>query len=118
MADYTAEELIAVIDELTDARLTHYIRIRAVQPMISAQGTRFREVDRARVELLCNLSDCYGLDDDALSLVMSLLDEMHGLRGEVQALMQALAREPDDARRRISARIREVRTPDASPDRH
>lgn len=109
MARYTAEELIATIDELTAPRLTHYVEMRVLRPVMSEQGQTFREIDRARAALLCDLTEDYGLDDDALSLVMRLLDEAHGLRGEMQALMSALAEEPDDARQRVIARIRLVR---------
>ncbi|MFD1796248.1 hypothetical protein FQV27_01200 [Paracoccus aurantiacus] len=109
MARYTADELIAVIEDLTAPRLTHYVEMRAVRPVLSDGGESFREIDRARIQLLCHLTEDYGLDGDALSLVMQILDEMHGLRGEVQAMMTALAEEPDESRQRIAARIRHAR---------
>ncbi|WBU54661.1 hypothetical protein [Paracoccus sp. SCSIO 75233] len=109
MTRYTAEELIAAIEELTPPRLTHYVEMRMVQPVISDAGETYREVDRARVQLLCNLTEDYGLQDDALHMVMSVLDEMHGLRGEMQALMSALAEEPDETRERITVRVRRLR---------
>ncbi|MDO5603959.1 MAG: hypothetical protein Q4G25_02245 [Paracoccus sp. (in: a-proteobacteria)] len=109
MTRYTAEELIATIEELTAPRLSHYIEIQVIRPVLSEAGETYREIDRARLRLLCSLSDDYGLDGDALSLMMSLLDEMHGLRGEMRAVMAALAEEPDEARARITTRIRRVR---------
>ena len=109
MARYTADELIAVIEDLTAPRLTHYVEMRMVTPVISDHGESYREVDRARVQLLCTLTEDYGLQDDALHMVMSVLDEMHGLRGEVQALMAALAEEPDDTRERVTLRVRQRR---------
>ena len=111
MARYTAEELIAAIDDLTAARLTHYVELRVLRPVISDQGATFREIDRARASLLCDLSQDYGLDGDALLLVMRLLDEAHGLRGEMGALLSALAEEPDDSRQRVITRIRLSRDP-------
>ena len=111
MARYTAEDLIASIDDLTAPRLTHYVEMRVLRPVVSDQGETFREVDRARARLLCDLSEDYGLDGDALSLMMSTLDEMHGLRGEMQALMSALAEETDETRQRITLRIRQLRRP-------
>ena len=109
MARYTAEDLIASIDDLTAPRLTHYVEMRVLRPVVSDQGETFREVDRARARLLCDLSEDYGLDGDALSLVMQLLDETHGLRGEMRALIAALAEEPDEARQRVITRIRMAR---------
>ncbi len=109
MARYTAEELIAAVDDLTAPRLTHYVEMRVLRPVLSAEGETYREIDRARARLLCDLAQDYGLDGDALSLVMQLLDETHGLRGEMRTLMQALAEEPDEARQRVIARIRVAR---------
>lgn len=111
MARYTAAELIAAIEELTAPRLAHYVQLRMVMPVMSDAGESYREIDRARVQLLCNLSEDYGLDGDALTLMMTTLDEVHGLRGEMQALMSALAEETDDTRQRITMRIRQVRRP-------
>ncbi len=111
MARYTAAELIAAIEELTEPRLAHYVQLRMVLPVMSDAGESYREIDRARVQLLVNLTEDYGLDGDALSLMMSTLDEMHGLRGEMQALMSALAEETDETRQRITLRIRQLRRP-------
>ncbi|SDE64379.1 chaperone modulatory protein CbpM [Paracoccus isoporae] len=109
MTRYTADELIAAIEDLTRPRLTHYVEMRMVSPVISDHGETYREVDRARVQLLCSLTEDYGLRDDALHMVMTVLDEMHGMRGEMQALMAALAEEPDETRERVTLRIRQRR---------
>ena len=111
MARYTAEELIALIEDLTEPRLARYVALQVVRPVVSDAGDSYREIDRARVQLLCNLTEDYGLDGDALTLMMSVLDEMHGLRGEMQALMSALAEEPDETRQRVTLRIRQTRRP-------
>ncbi|MFV0408581.1 MAG: hypothetical protein ACK5LJ_02445 [Paracoccus sp. (in: a-proteobacteria)] len=110
MTYYTADDLIDAIEELTAPRLTRYIEMELVQPVLSDGGSHaYREIDRARVQLLSDLTTDYGLNDDALHMVMSILDEMHGLRGEMQLLMAALAEEPDDTRQRITLRIRTAR---------
>ncbi len=83
--------------------------MRVLRPVLSAEGETYREIDRARARLLCDLAQDYGLDGDALSLVMQLLDETHGLRGEMRTLMQALAEEPAAARPRVIARMRVAR---------
>ncbi|TKW68255.1 MAG: hypothetical protein DI616_03915 [Paracoccus denitrificans] len=111
MARYTAEELIEAIEELTAPRLARYVKLRMVVPVMSDAGESYREIDRARVQLLCNLTEDYGLDGDALSLMMNTLDEVHGLRGELRALMSALAEETDDTRQRVTLRIRQIRRP-------
>ena len=44
-----------------------------------------------------------------MTISSELLDEAHGLRGEMRTLISALAEEPDEARQRVIARIRVAR---------
>lgn len=110
MARYTAEQLISMIEELTESRLEYYIRQQMIRPVISDAGEIYHDVDYARAQLLCRLSEDYRLEGDALSLVLSVLDEMHGLRGDMMLLMSALAEEPDEIRRRITLRVRKTQS--------
>ena len=52
MARYTAEDLIASIDDMTAPRLTHYVELQVLRPVIADGGATFREVDHARARLL------------------------------------------------------------------
>lgn len=105
---YTEDEALAEISTLSRPLLVAFIRAQVIRPVHSEAGPLYREVDLARLQLLCDLAEVYTLDDDALQLVMSLIDQLHGVRGEMRALMQALAREPAETRARISGTIREI----------
>ena len=59
-------------------------------------GLVFRRMDLVRMELLCELSEAFELKDDALGVVISLIDQLHGARAELRAMLDALAREPDE----------------------
>lgn len=106
---YSADDLIAAIEDLTEPRLSRYVALRVIQPVLSDHGDQFRDLDLARARLLTELSEFYDLDDDSLQLVIRLVDEMHGLRGELETLIAAISQEPDDARSRFIARVRELR---------
>ena len=106
---YTEAETIAAIDDLTEPRLVAFIRARIVQPVQGEAGQRFREADLARLQLLCDLADNYDLHEDALGMVMSLLDQLNTMRGDMRALMSAVAAEPDEVRGRIHTTIRLTR---------
>lgn len=102
---YTETEIFARIDSLSAPRLQGWLRARIIRPVQSAQGNLYREVDIARLALLCDLEDSYHLDDEALALVMSLLDQAHELRAQMHCLIGALAHEPDEVRHRLREMI-------------
>ncbi|AUH33822.1 hypothetical protein [Paracoccus tegillarcae] len=106
---YTEAETIDAIDELTGERLVTFIRARIVQPVESEAGHIYREADLARLQLLCDLCETYELPEDSLSMVMSLVDQLNSMRGDMRALMQAVATEPDEVRTRIHTVIRQTR---------
>lgn len=106
---YSETEIIALIDDLTPPRLLAYRRARIVQPVETAEGPGYRDADLARLQLLCDLDDCFDLPEDALRMVMSLLDQLNTARGDMRALMQAVAAEPDEVRIRIHGSLRCIR---------
>lgn len=98
---YTEAQLYARIGTLTPPRLTAWLRARIVRPVQSEQGNLYREVDVARLALLCDLAEDYRLDEDGMQLVMSLLDQAHQLRSDMRLLLGALAQQPPDVRLRL-----------------
>lgn len=98
---YTEAEILARIDTLTAPRLTTWLRARIIRPVQSDRGNLYREIDLARLALLCDLAEDYHFDEDGLRLVMSLLDQANQLRAEMRLLLAALARESPDLRHRL-----------------
>ncbi len=98
---YTEAEVLARIETLTPPRLTAWLRARIVRPVQSEQGNLYREIDLARLALLCDLAEDYRLDEDGMQLVMSLLDQAHQLRAEMRLLLGALSQQPPDVRLRL-----------------
>ncbi|WP_134678408.1 hypothetical protein [Paracoccus ravus] len=106
---YTLTETLAELPEISRVQLESYIRSGVVQPVQSEAGPLFRALDIARLQLVADLSEGYHLDDEALALVLSLVDQLHGLRGDMRAILDAVAREPAETRLRLKTAIREVR---------
>ncbi|WP_017999438.1 hypothetical protein [Paracoccus sp. N5] len=106
---YTLTETLALVDDLGAEQLERYIRAGVVAPVQSAQGPLFRDLDLARLSLVVDLAEGYHLDEEALAMVLSLVDQLHGLRGDMRAMLDAVAREPVETRLRLKAAIREVR---------
>ena len=105
----TRDELLAALPDLSAAALDDLIRGGIVRPMQSESGPLFRPVDHARLRLAMDLQDAYGLDRDGLALVLSLIDQVNGLRGDMRAMLRAAAAEPPETRARMRQVIRETR---------
>ncbi|MFC3629160.1 hypothetical protein ACFOM8_06835 [Paracoccus angustae] len=106
---YSETEVVAILEDLDPARLHAFVAAHVVTPVVTSQGHAFTEADVARLQLLCDLSDIYGLPTDALPMVMSLIDQLNTARGDMRALIQAVASEPDDVRGRIRRSVRQLR---------
>ncbi len=97
----TEEELIATITRLTSDRLTEYLAAEIVIPEQSAQGVVYRSIDVARLELACELHEQYDMEADALSMMISLIDQMHGLRAELREVLNAVEAQPEPVRQQM-----------------
>ena len=105
----TRAELQRLIPGLTEARLAELIAAGIVRPVHSNSGDRFREIDAARLQLALDLEEAFELHDEALELVLSLIDQLNGVRGDMRAMLGALAEEPPETRARLRGLIRELR---------
>lgn len=103
------EEILALVPDLSDASLDALTEAGIVQPVLEGDAPRFRDIDAARLQLAVDLEDAFQLDADALALVLSLIDQLHGLKGEMRAVLSALAAEPPETRARLRGIIRETR---------
>lgn len=97
----TEDELITTITRLTSDRLTEYLAAEIVIPQQSDQGLVYQSLDVARLELACELHDQYDMEADALSMMISLIDQMHGLRAELRDVLNAVDAQPEPVRRTL-----------------
>ena len=104
---YSETDVLTAIPRLTLLRLTRFVAARIVLPLVSDAGPAFRRIDLARIELLCDLTEEFDLDDDVLGLVISLVDQLHEARRDLRAICTALAAEPPEVRARIGEKITE-----------
>ncbi len=103
MRRYTELQTVAAVSRLSVTRLRRFVAADCVRPAEDAGEAQFTEADLARLELLLDLSESYDFDEDALSLVMGLIEQLHGMRREMHALGRAIDEEQDEARARLRA---------------
>ncbi len=102
---YTEQETITSVTRLTHARLTTYVKHEFLYPTQSEAGPVYDAADLARIELICDLSEQFDLKGDALGVVLSLIDQLHGVRGELRRVMLAVETQPQEVRDRIIAAL-------------
>lgn len=110
MTDHlTEEELLAAIPGLTRTRLVAFVEAELVIPMRRENefgaAHVFRQIDCARMHLLCDLTEDLDLDEHALGVVLNLIDQLHDMRHDLFTLARALEAEPPDVRARIGSAI-------------
>ncbi len=110
MSDHLNEDdLLAAIPGLTRTRLVAFLEAELIIPY-HGQGDRgsppvFRRVDFARVQLLCDLASDLDLGEDALGVVIALIDQLHATRRDLLAIARAVEAEPPDIRARIGSAL-------------
>ena len=98
-----ADDLMRRFAGLDRAELVRWIENRWVLPEQAGDAGRweFHEVDVARVELILDIRREFAVDDDAMSLLLGLLDQVYGLRRQMRRLCDAIERQPEDVREAI-----------------
>jgi chaperone modulatory protein CbpM len=86
-----------LIMRTADFLMQTQLDVRAVEAWVAAGWLRpggdpasreFSDIDLARARLIAALRGDLGLDDEAIPVVLDLIDQVHGLRRLVRALME------------------------------
>jgi len=93
----------ALFPGLTQVELTHWIERGWVLPDAVESGFVFHEIDVARVRLIRDLRSDMDINEDAVSLVLSLLDQVYELRRKMKSVLHALESQPTDVRAAVLA---------------
>jgi len=106
----TFEELVAEIG-ITPAELTAWIEQEWVLPTRQGDTHVFNEADAARVRLICELRRDLAVNDEAIPVVLQLLDQVYALRDTLAELRAAIDAASPAAREEILSKL-SPRSPD------
>jgi len=95
------DELIQRFAALDRTELTRWIENRWILPGEEGGRWVFHEVDVARVELILEIRHEFAVDDEALALMLNLLDQVYSLRRQMRRLAGALEVQPPEIREAI-----------------
>ena len=87
--------MISAEEFLVRARLEHHsletwIAAGWLIPPQTDPELAFSDVDLARAQLIRDLRDDLGVNDEGISVILHLLDQVHGLRRSMQDLLNAM----------------------------
>ncbi len=92
------EALLGQFSGLDRIELLRWVENRWVLPERQGGGWVFREVDIARVELIFEIRREWALDDEAMPLVLGLIDQVYELRRQLRRLCEAVEAQPTEIR--------------------
>ena len=92
------EAVIALLGDLQPPELISWIERGWVQPDSAGNVWEFHEIDVARVRLVRELRHDMALGEEAMPVVLSLLDQVYDLRGALKRIAGALEAQPPEVR--------------------
>jgi chaperone modulatory protein CbpM len=99
------EALVREIEGLDAAELRQWIAEHWVRAEESERGFIFHEVDVARVRLIRELRHELAIDDEAIPVILQLLDQVYTLRRRLRRLCEAIDAQPHESRDAVLAYI-------------
>ncbi len=93
----------ALFSDLTQVELTTWVERGWVIPDPAGTGFEFHEIDIARVRLIHDLRRGMDVGEDAMSLVLSLLDQVYELRSKMKSVLRVVEAQPRDVQLAILA---------------
>ena len=102
----TIDTLRVQVRGLAEGDLQRWIDNAWVRPDGEPGRYLFREIDVARVRLILELRDEMQVNEEALPVVLSLLDQLYALRRQARQLTEAVEQTvPDEVRRDLLRRF-------------
>jgi chaperone modulatory protein CbpM len=117
----TREFLLAA--RLDAAAVEAWVEAGWLVPRRDEEAHDFTDADVARARLIRELQHDMGVNEEAIPIILDLLDQVHGLRQMLREVATAVCTQPDEMRARIVAEIRSVslhpttRAPDTNNER-
>jgi chaperone modulatory protein CbpM len=110
------EDLLNRLKELDQRELTRWVENRWVLPERRNETLIFHEVDVARIELILDIRHEFAIDDEALPLVLGLLDQVYDLRRQLRRMCDALVAQPPEVQAVIRKALPSLAGPEVPQD--
>ena len=103
----TLAQVVEVTD-VAEADIVAWVEQQWVLPSDAGGQWLFDDSDVARVSLIQELRCDMDVNDDAMPVVLKLLDQVYGLRAALQEMQEAIEGLPEEHRQALQERVQEV----------
>ena len=104
------EAVLALFSDMEATELTTWVERGWVQPEPEAGGEWiFQEVDVARVRLIHDLRRDLDVAEEAVPLVLSLLDQVYDLRATLRGVIRAVSTQPREVQEAVLSELQILR---------
>ena len=93
---YVAAEIGVTVEDLNG-----WIERRWVLPARSGRNPALDDADRARIRMILDFHRDLAIDDEAMPVVLDLIDRLHATRAQLGAILDAVAALPEPAQTMI-----------------
>ncbi len=80
-----------------------------LRPQRTDKGLAFTEMDMSRAQMIRDLREDLGVNEEGIAIVLDLIDQMHGLRKTLRELCEAVGVQSPELQQRILADMRSRR---------
>ncbi|MBV9757803.1 MAG: hypothetical protein JO047_12155 [Alphaproteobacteria bacterium] len=102
----TRERLLAIMGGVQAAELERWVAEQWVRPERRGEQLLFSDIDVARTQLLVELRDELRLDEEAVPVVLSLLDQLYAARRRMRLLCEAIDEAGAELHEAVAAGLR------------
>ena len=81
--------------------IEQYIVRGWIRPLREPAGWAFEEIDIARMQLVRHLTEDIRVNEEGMDVVLSLLDQLYGLRAHIQKVKEAIKQQPSEVQSEI-----------------
>jgi chaperone modulatory protein CbpM len=97
--------VVAMFPGLRESELIAWVERGWVRPAGTPPDWEFAEIDVARARLVLDMRRDMAVPEDSMELVLSLMDQVYALRGQLQAMVRAVEGQPEAVRAAILAAL-------------
>lgn len=95
------KDVIEIVKTVERGQLRIWVRERWVCPAQGVGEAMYNEADVARIRLLDMLDNQLGLEMGSIPIILSLIDQIHDMRTQMQVLGGVIEDQPEDVRLQV-----------------
>lgn len=98
----TFDEIVADLEALEEADLRHWVEVSWVKPLREGEVYHFAEIDYARVRFICDMHYDLNVGEEAMPVLLGLLDQVYDLRRQMKVMGRAIEAQPEEVQSAIA----------------